>query len=138
MVVDAEEQKKALLEQNEMEGSIFKMKRDPRVTKVGRFLREYSLDEFPQFLNVFRGEMSLVGTRPPTLEEVNGYKLEELRRISIKPGLTGLWQINGRNEVKSFDQIMEFDLDYINKWSLLLDLKIIIKTIIVVLKKTGQ
>jgi exopolysaccharide biosynthesis polyprenyl glycosylphosphotransferase len=137
MISEAEAIKKQLEELNEMKGGIFKIKDDPRVTNIGKFIRSYSIDEFPQFLNVFKGEMSIVGTRPPTVDEVKGYELAHLRRISIKPGLTGIWQISGRNEISDFEQIMVYDLDYIKNWSIWLDLKIIAKTIFVVLKKSG-
>ena len=133
MYEDAEERKKELLEHNLHDGPIFKMEDDPRITRVGRFLRKYSLDEFPQFLNVLRGEMSLVGTRPPTVEEVASYEDHHLRRISIKPGLTGLWQVSGRNRVADFDEIVALDTRYINQWNLWLDIRIILRTLVVVL-----
>jgi exopolysaccharide biosynthesis polyprenyl glycosylphosphotransferase len=138
MDTDAEERKKELLAQNEMNGAIFKIRRDPRVTRVGEFLRRTSLDEFPQFFNVLRGDMSLVGTRPPTPDEVANYENWQLRRISIKPGLTGLWQVSGRNKVKDFNDIVKIDLAYIDNWTPLLDIKILFKTVPVVISKDGS
>lgn len=129
MFVDAEERKKELMKINELKGPVFKISSDPRVTRVGRILRKTSLDELPQFWNVFIGDMSLVGTRPPTPEEVEEYKAWHYRRISIKPGLTGMWQVSGRNRVKDFDKIVALDIQYIQNWSLWLDFKIICKTI---------
>ena len=132
MVVDAEEQKKALLKYNEMQGLMFKMEQDPRVTKVGRFLRKTSLDELPQFYNVLKGDMSLVGTRPPTEDEFEKYDSYYKRRLSMHPGLTGLWQISGRSDISDFDDVVKYDLKYIDYWSLSLDIKIILQTIVVV------
>ena len=131
MFVDAEERKRKLLEKNEMDGPIFKLQQDPRVTRVGRWLRKLSIDEFPQFWNVLRGDMSIVGTRPPTRDEVERYQAWHYRRISIKPGITGLWQVSGRNKIKNFDDIVQLDLKYITNWSLWLDMKIIAKTVLV-------
>lgn len=136
MYVDAEEQKEALMAQNEMHGNMFKIKNDPRITKVGKFIRKTSIDELPQFWNIFVGDMSLVGTRPPTLEEVKSYKIWHRRRLSIKPGLTGLWQVSGRNRINNFDDVVKYDLEYIDNWSVKLDLKLIFKTIFVVFKGT--
>ncbi len=133
MFVDAEERKRELMEKNEMDGPIFKLQRDPRVTRVGRWLRKLSIDEFPQFWNVLKGDMSIVGTRPPTPDEVERYQAWHYRRISIKPGITGLWQVSGRNKIKNFDDIVQLDLEYITNWSLWLDMKIIAKTIVVLL-----
>ena len=127
-----------LTNQNEMKGAIFKIENDPRITKVGRFLRKTSLDELPQFWNVLKGDMSLVGTRPPTPDEVNQYKNWHRRRISIRPGITGLWQISGRNKIDDFDDIVKLDLQYIDSWTLGLDLRIILKTIWVVLIRQGS
>ena len=135
MANDAEERKKDLEDKNELEGAVFKMKNDPRITSVGKFIRKYSLDELPQFINVLRGDMSLVGTRPPTPDEVREYKSWHHRRISNKPGVTGLWQVSGRNSIKDFDEVVKLDLKYIDSWSIWLDIKIIIKTIFVVFKK---
>jgi exopolysaccharide biosynthesis polyprenyl glycosylphosphotransferase len=137
MCRDAEALQKSLEGKNEMKGSIFKMKDDPRMTRVGRFLRASSIDELPQFWNVLKSEMSLVGTRPPTVGEVGGYELGHHRRISIKPGLTGIWQTSGRNKVTDFEDIVALDLEYINNWSLWLDVKILCKTVGVVFGKSG-
>ena len=135
MYVDAEERKKELLSQNELEGGVmFKIKDDPRITRVGKFIRKTSIDELPQFFNIVQGTMSLVGTRPPTLDEVEKYERKQWRRISIKPGLTGMWQVSGRSNIKSFDEIVELDTEYIDNWTLGLDIKIILKTVLVLLK----
>ncbi len=137
MFVDAEERKKELMKKNELKGAVFKMKNDPRVTPLGRWLRKLSLDELPQFINVLKGEMSLVGTRPPTPEEVSTYKNWHHRRISIKPGITGLWQVSGRNKIKDFDEIVRLDLKYIDTWSIGADIAVIFKTIWVIFKRDG-
>lgn len=137
MCADAEEKKAELLKQNEMNGAIFKLKDDPRITKVGRFLRKTSLDEFPQFINVLKGEMSLVGTRPPTLEEVEKYRPEHLKRIAAKPGITGMWQVSGRNKIQDFDRIVELDCQYLDHWRFWVDIKILAKTVFVVLQRKG-
>jgi lipopolysaccharide/colanic/teichoic acid biosynthesis glycosyltransferase len=136
MVENAEAQRAKLLHLNEMNGPVFKLRRDPRVTVLGRFLRRFSLDELPQLVNVIRGDMSLVGPRPPIPEEVAKYQRWQRRRLSMKPGLTCLWQISGRNEV-DFDRWMELDLEYIDSWSPSLDFKILLKTIPVVLSGRG-
>ena len=136
MVEDAEERRRELMHLNEMQGPVFKLKSDPRVTLVGRFLRRFSLDELPQFWNVLRGDMSLVGPRPPIPEEVAQYKRWQRRRLAMKPGLTCLWQISGRNNI-DFDRWMQLDLEYIDSWSPMLDLKILLKTIPVVLTGKG-
>jgi exopolysaccharide biosynthesis polyprenyl glycosylphosphotransferase len=137
MCQNAEELKKIISLQNEMKGAMFKVDNDPRITRVGKWLRKTSLDEFPQFFNVLRGEMSLVGTRPPTPEEVEIYLPQHLKRISIKPGITGLWQVSGRNLIKDFDKVVELDLKYLENWRFLDDIKIIFKTVFVVLKRKG-
>jgi exopolysaccharide biosynthesis polyprenyl glycosylphosphotransferase len=137
MYDNAEELKKELIQENEMNGSMFKLKNDPRVTRVGNFLRMTSLDEFPQFLNVLKGEMSLVGTRPPTTGEVQEYLPDHLKRLSARPGITGLWQVSGRNEIKDFEQVVELDCNYLENWRFSDDLRIIFKTIYVVLKRKG-
>lgn len=135
MYTDAEERKKELMAQNEISGSImFKMKDDPRITRVGKFIRKLSIDELPQFFNILFGSMSLVGTRPPTLDEVEKYNAKQWRRISIKPGLTGMWQVSGRSKIKDFDKIVELDVEYIDNWSIWLDIKILVKTVLVLLK----
>jgi exopolysaccharide biosynthesis polyprenyl glycosylphosphotransferase len=136
MVVDAEAQKARLSDQNEMSGPVFKMKRDPRITRVGAFLRKSSIDELPQIWNVLRGEMSIVGPRPPLPSEVAKYERWQMRRLSMKPGLTCVWQVNGRNKV-DFDNWMRLDLEYIDNWSLFLDLKLILLTFPVVLSGRG-
>ncbi len=137
MYADAEERKKELMAQNEMQGLMFKMENDPRITKTGAFIRKTSIDELPQFWNVLKGDMSLVGTRPPTLDEYQQYSYYQKRRISFRPGITGLWQISGRNDIKEFDEVVRLDLEYIDNWSLLLDFKIIMRTIWVVLRGSG-
>lgn len=122
---------------NEASGLIFKNKQDPRVTRVGRFLRKTSLDELPQFWNVLRGEMSLVGTRPPTRDEVSRYKPHHWLRLRVKPGITGEWQVNGRSAVKDFEQVLDLDLRYQRRWTPLYDLAIICRTIGVLFNKSG-
>lgn len=138
MCIDAEEKKKELMQHNEMEGAfMFKMKDDPRITKVGKFIRKTSLDEFPQFFNVLKGDMSLVGTRPPTQDEVEQYERNHWRRISIKPGITGMWQVNGRSTITNFEEIVELDTEYIDKWDVLMDFKIIFQTVWQMLRNKG-
>ncbi|MDA8429813.1 MAG: sugar transferase [Geobacteraceae bacterium] len=137
MFADAEEQKQELMAHNEMNGAMFKMKNDPRVTRVGRFIRTTSLDELPQFWNVLKGEMSLVGTRPPTPDEVATYENWHRKRICIKPGITGLWQVSGRNQVQDFDDVVRLDIRYIEEWSLWLDIKLLFRTIWVVVAGKG-
>lgn len=135
MYVDAEERKAELLSQNEIAGGVmFKLKEDPRITRVGKVIRKLSIDELPQFFNVVGGSMSLVGTRPPTLDEVEKYGRKQWRRISIKPGLTGMWQVNGRSLVTDFEKIVEMDVEYIDNWSLMEDIRILCKTVTVLLK----
>ncbi|MBQ3600769.1 MAG: sugar transferase [Lachnospiraceae bacterium] len=138
MCVDAEQKKNELLEQNEMVGQfMFKMQDDPRITKIGKFIRKTSIDELPQFFNVLRGDMSLVGTRPPTLDEVELYERGHWRRMSIKPGITGMWQVNGRSNITDFDEIVELDTQYIDRWNVLLDIQILIKTVLQVFARKG-
>jgi len=137
MYADAEERKKELMAQNEMQGNMFKMTNDPRITKVGKFIRKTSLDEFPQFWNVLKGDMSLVGTRPPTEDEFLQYEGWQKRRVSLRPGITGLWQISGRSNIKEFDEVVKLDLEYIDNWSLGLDFKIIMKTVLAVFGGIG-
>lgn len=132
MFADAEQRKQELMAQNEMNGQMFKMKDDPRVTRIGRFIRKTSIDEFPQFWNVLRGEMSLVGTRPPTPDEVERYEDWHRKRISIKPGITGLWQVSGRNQIQDFDEVARLDIRYVENWSIWLDIKILFQTLWVV------
>lgn len=138
MYIDAEERKKELLAQNEMSGGVmFKMKNDPRITRVGKFIRKTSVDELPQLFNVLQGTMSLVGTRPPTLDEVEKYERSQWRRISIKPGITGMWQVYGRSDVTKFEDVVELDLRYIDNWSLWLDLKLLFRTVGVLFARKG-
>ncbi|HYR59417.1 MAG TPA: sugar transferase, partial [Chthoniobacteraceae bacterium] len=138
MHTNAEMQQSELAAFNQMRGPVFKLEKDPRVTRIGRILRRTSLDELPQLLNVLRGDMSLVGPRPLPLYEVQKFESPaQLRRLSMKPGLTCLWQISGRNEVTSFEEWVRLDLEYIDKWSLWLDLKILVKTVPVVLRGSG-
>ena len=138
MYMDAEERKKELQAQNEMSGLMFKMDNDPRITKVGAFLRKTSLDELPQFFNILKGDMSLVGTRPPTVDEYERYNFHYKRRLSMTPGLTGMWQVSGRSEITDFDDVVKYDLEYIDNWSLTLDMKILFQTIGVVLLRKGS
>ncbi len=137
MYQDAEARKKELEKENEVKGLMFKMENDPRITKVGAFLRSTSLDEFPQFLNVLKGDMSLVGTRPPTVDEFEKYDEHYRRRLSMTPGLTGMWQVSGRSDISDFDEVVRLDLKYIDNWSLTLDFKILLQTLIVVLGHRG-
>ena len=122
---------------NDIQGAFFKSKNDPRITKIGHFLRKTSLDEFPQFWNILRGEMSLVGTRPPTIDEVAQYQQHHFERLEVKPGLTGEWQVNGRSSVLDFEQVVNLDLKYQDNWSIFYDLKLIIKTVTVLLSKNN-
>ena len=138
MYVDAEDRLKDLMEQNEMSGLMFKMTDDPRITKVGKFIRKTSIDELPQFINVLKGDMSLVGTRPPTVNEFKQYEGHHKRRLSMKPGLTGMWQAYGRNTVQDFEDVVKMDLEYIDNWSIGLDFKIIFKTILTVFTVGGK
>ncbi len=137
MYKDAEERKKALMEQNEMKGLMFKITDDPRITKVGKFIRRTSIDELPQFFNVLFGDMSLVGTRPPTVDEFKQYESYHKRRLSMKPGITGMWQVSGRSDIEDFEEVVRLDLEYIDNWSIGLDIKILFKTIMGVFKHSG-
>ena len=137
MYVDAEARKKELMAQNEMNGLMFKMEDDPRVTKVGKFIRRTSIDELPQFFDVLRGDMSLVGTRPPTVDEYKQYESHHKRRLSMKPGITGLWQVSGRSDIEDFEEVVKLDVAYIDNWSLWGDVKILFKTIYVVFAGKG-
>ena len=137
MFMDAENRKQELMVHNEMNGLMFKMKNDPRVTKVGKFLRKTSLDEFPQFFNVLKGDMSLVGTRPPTETEFIQYESRHKRRLALKAGVTGLWQVSGRSDINDFEDVVKMDLEYIDNWSWKMDLKILLKTIGVVMLGRG-
>ena len=136
MYTDADERLEGLRSQNEMTGPVFKMKSDPRVTRVGRVLRKFSIDELPQFLLVLFGQMSLVGPRPPIPSEVGFYEVRQRRRLSMRPGLTCLWQVQGRSDVQ-FEEWVRLDLQYIDRWSLLLDLKILLRTLPAVLSARG-
>lgn len=138
MYMDAEERKKELESRNEIQGLMFKIENDPRITRVGHFIRKTSIDELPQFYNIVKGDMSLVGTRPPTEDEFEQYNSHYRRRISMTPGLTGLWQVNGRSEVIDFDDVVKYDLEYIDNWSLGLDIKILFQTVWVVLTGKGS
>ena len=137
MYQDAEQRKREFLKRNKMQGAMFKLRDDPRITRVGKWLRITSLDESPQFLNVLRGEMSLVGTRPPTPEEVEEYQPWHLRRISAKPGITGLWQVSGRSDIAAFEKVVELDCKYLENWRFADDLKILFKTILTVIRCRG-
>lgn len=147
MYMDAEERKKELMEKNEIQGLMFKMDADPRIIGsgtdgtrkgVGWFIRRTSLDELPQFWNVLKGEMSLVGTRPPTVEEWNQYDYHHRARMAIKPGITGMWQVSGRSDITDFEEVVRLDREYIEKWNLGLDIKILFKTVFVVIKGSGS
>ncbi len=138
MYIDAEERKKELEAQNEIQGLMFKIENDPRITRVGKFIRKTSIDELPQFYNVVKGDMSLVGTRPPTADEFEKYNQYYRRRISMTPGLTGLWQVSGRSDIEDFDDVVKYDLEYIDSWSLTLDIKILLRTVWVVLAGRGS
>ena len=137
MYMDAEERKRELMEKNEMNGLMFKIKDDPRITKIGRFIRKTSIDEFPQFFNVLKGDMSLVGTRPPTVDEFEQYEEHHKRRLSLKPGITGMWQVSGRSDIQDFEDVVRMDLEYIDNWSVWLDIKILIQTVFVVFSHKG-
>lgn len=137
MYADADQKLEQLKQYNELQGAVFKMKNDPRVTPVGKFLRKTSLDELPQFWNVLKGDMSLVGTRPPTVAEVKEYQNYHRRRLSIKPGLTGMWQTSGRNEITDFEEIYHLDVQYIDHWSLGLDIKLLFRTLLTVVSGRG-
>ncbi len=131
MYMDAEERKKELMKQNKIkDGMMFKMDNDPRIIKgIGHFIRNHSLDEFPQFFNVLKGDMSLVGTRPPTIDEWEKYSPRHRIRMAAKPGITGMWQISGRSDITDFEDVVKLDEDYIRTWSFGLDFKIILKTV---------
>ena len=137
MYVNAEARQAALMAVNEMQGAMFKVRDDPRITPLGGWMRARHLDELPQFWNVLRGDMSLVGTRPPTLEEVECYRPYHLRRLSMKPGITGLWQLAGNQEIRDFEEIVRLDCEYIDSWSIWLDVRILIRTVLKVLSRTG-
>lgn len=151
MYPDAEQRKQALMEENRIsDGLMFKLKADPRIIGckilpdgsvkkgIGNFIREYSLDEFPQFFNVLKGDLSLVGTRPPTVDEWEKYNLHHRARLSIRPGITGMWQVSGRSKITDFEEVVELDKRYIREWSVGMDLRILLKTVIVVLRRDGS
>ena len=151
MYLDAEARKAELMSQNRIQdGMMFKMAFDPRiignridangnrVTGIGEFIRKYSLDEFPQFFNVLKGDMSLVGTRPPTLDEFEKYEYHHRARLAIRPGITGMWQVSGRSNILDFEEVVRLDTEYINNWSLGMDIKILLKTVLAVVKKDGS
>ena len=138
MVQDAEARKKELMAKNKVSGGLmFKMDDDPRITKVGKVIRKTSIDELPQFFNVLFGTMSLVGTRPPTVDEVAQYDTRHWRRLSVKPGITGMWQTSGRSEITDFEEVVALDKEYIDNWSMWLDIKILFKTVIQVFMRKG-
>ncbi len=137
MVADADRYRQALLAQNETNDFMFKMKADPRITRVGKWIRRYSIDELPQLINVLKGEMSLVGPRPPLPDEVCRYRKSYLKRLATVPGLTCNWQISGRSDIQNFDQVVELDVSYIRSWSLWRDLEILIKTVPIVISAKG-
>jgi len=138
MQPDAEKEKAKLMAMNEVNGLMFKLTDDPRITKVGSILRRTSLDEFPQFFNILKGDMSLIGTRPPTEKEFLQYEGRHKRRLALKSGLTGLWQVSGRSDITDFEEVVKLDLEYIDNWSLLMDVKILLKTVGVVLFGKGS
>ena len=145
MYMDAEERKKELMAQNKMQGNMFKMDNDPRIIGsekgpgkgIGNIIRSLSIDELPQFYNILRGDMSLVGTRPPTVDEVAAYDLHHKVRLSMKPGLTGMWQVSGRSDITDFEEVVELDTKYIAEWCLKLDIEILVKTVMVVFRGSG-
>ena len=137
MVDNADQLKQELMERNEMNGVVFKIKGDPRITSIGRLLRKFSLDELPQLWSVFKGDLSCVGPRPPLASELEKFESWHRRKLSVKPGLTCLWQIRGRSKIKDFNDWVKLDLEYIDNWSLWLDFKIMMKTIPVVLMGRG-
>ncbi len=137
MVMDADALKEKLREKNQRQGPFFKIAGDPRITRVGRFLRRYSLDELPQLLNVLKGEMSLVGPRPHPLDDFSAYAIQHLPRLDVLPGMTGLWQVTARAN-PSFQAALDLDIEYIRSWSLALDFRILLKTAAVVLRGGGE
>ena len=137
MYMDAEQRKADLMEQNEMQGLMFKMENDPRIFPIGKFIRKYSIDELPQFWNILKGDMSLVGTRPPTEDEFIHYEAHHRARLGIKPGLTGMWQVSGRSKITDFEEVVSLDTQYISEWNLAMDVRILFKTIQVVLLGRG-
>lgn len=138
MYVDADKDLEKLKAENEMQGNMFKMENDPRIIPIGHFIRKYSIDELPQFWNVLKGDMSLVGTRPPTEDEFKEYEYHHKARLGIRPGLTGMWQVSGRSKITDFERVVELDTEYITNWTLGLDVRILFKTIGVVLSGKGS
>ena len=138
MYQDAEQRKKDLMAKNEVHGLMFKMENDHRITKVGKFIRKTSIDELPQFWNILKGDMSLVGTRPPTVDEFERYEAKHKCRLSMTPGLTGLWQVSGRSDIKDFDEVVQLDMQYIDNWSILKDIKILLMTVGIVITGKGS
>ena len=138
MYPDAEERKKELMAENKMQGLMFKMDNDPRIIPIGRFMRRTSLDEFPQFFNVLKGDMSLVGTRPPTVDEYEKYEMHHKARLAAKPGLTGMWQVSGRSDIVDFEEVVRLDTEYIENWSIVMDLRILFQTIKVIFTGKGS
>ena len=138
MIENAEDIKEQYASLNEQSGPVFKIKDDPRLTKVGKFMRKYSIDELPQLFNILYGSMTLIGPRPPIPSEVKEYKDSHHRRLSMKPGITGLWQVSGRNKIQDFDEWVKLDLEYIDNWSFALDLRIALQTVSTVLSGTGM
>ena len=138
MYPDAEERKKDLMAENKMQGLMFKMDNDPRIIPIGRFMRRTSLDEFPQFFNVLKGDMSLVGTRPPTVDEYEKYEMHHKARLAAKPGLTGMWQVSGRSDIVDFEEVVRLDTEYIENWSIVMDLRILFQTIKVIFTGKGS
>ena len=138
MILNADYLKTSLLKSNEMTGPVFKMTNDPRITRVGKFLRKYSLDELPQLWSVFKGDMSLVGPHPPLQSEWSHFEDWHKRKLSVTPGLTCLWQVNGRNKINKFDDWVKMDLEYIDNWNIWLDIKILLKTIPTIINGSGR
>lgn len=138
MYPDAEERKKELMEQNKMQGLMFKMDDDPRIIPIGKFIRKTSLDEFPQFFNVLKGDMSLVGTRPPTVDEYEQYEAHHKARLAAKPGLTGMWQVSGRSDIVDFEEVVRLDKKYITEWNIGMDLRILFETVKIVITGKGS
>lgn len=138
MYPDAEARKQELMKENKMQGLMFKMDDDPRIIPIGKFIRKTSLDEFPQFFNVLKGDMSLVGTRPPTLDEYNQYEMHHKVRLAAKPGLTGMWQVSGRSDIVDFEEVVALDKKYIEEWNIGMDLRILFQTVKVVVTGKGS
>lgn len=137
MYADAEERKKELMKHNEMKGHMFKMENDPRITPIGRFIRKTSIDELPQFWNVLKGDMSLVGTRPPTLDEYEKYEMHHKSRLAMKPGITGMWQVSGRSNIQDFEEVVALDREYIDNWTFGMDFRLLFKTVSIAILGRG-